>query len=352
MLDAIADRERLGVHAHAALVQHREGVARAVAQREHDVVAAQFLARGQRQAADLLLVAPALDQQVDDALPEADLAAQRDDVGTHLLDHAHEAEGADVRLGDIEDLFRRAGLDELGEHLAREVAWVADLAPQLAVRERAGAAFAELHVGLRIELALAPQAPGVLGALAHFLAAFEDDGPQPHLREDQRREDAARAEADDDRAPAPGAFEEAIGRVADEAVAGVGRHPHVRVARKAREHGRFVDGQLAVDGVDQHDGRLLARVVAALEDGERRQVRITNAQARHDRRTQGVLGVIQRQAQFGDSKHESVSQDAKHAATETAARRVAAERTKEPAGSSSRLSGDVGKCTRANAANA
>jgi hypothetical protein len=62
--------------------------------------------------------------------------------------------------------------------------------------------------------------------------------------------------------------------------------------------------------------------------------------------------MIQRQAQFGDSKHESVSQGAKHAATGTAARRVAAERTKEPEGSSSRLPGDVGKCTRANAANA
>jgi hypothetical protein len=38
---------------------------------------------------------------------------------------------------------------------------------------------------------------------AHFLAAFEHDRPQAHLREDQRGEEAARAEADDQRAQAP-----------------------------------------------------------------------------------------------------------------------------------------------------
>jgi len=190
---------------------------------------------------------------------------------------------------------------------------VPNLAPQLAVRERAGAAFAELHVRLRIELALAPQAPGVLGAFAHFLAALEHDRAQAHLRQDQRREDAARAEADDDRAMArgrsgngcAGALEEAFGRLADEAIAHVGRRPHVRVALEAGEHGGLVDGEFAVDGVDQHDGRALAGVVAALEDGERRQVRVTHAQPRHDRRTQGVVGMIEWQAQFGDSKHGS-----------------------------------------------
>src|ERR1700739_2793693 len=109
-------------------------------------------------------------------------AAASPDVGAQRLHHADQAEGADVRLGDEQDLLGRAGLDELGQHLAREVARVADLAPQLAVRERAGAALAELHVRLRIELALAPQAPGVLGALAHFLAAFEHDRPHAPLR--------------------------------------------------------------------------------------------------------------------------------------------------------------------------
>jgi len=44
-----------------------------------------------------------------------------------------QAERADMRLGDEQDLLGRAGLDEFAEHLARQMARVADLAPQLAV---------------------------------------------------------------------------------------------------------------------------------------------------------------------------------------------------------------------------
>jgi hypothetical protein len=139
-------------------------------------------------------------QQVGDVLLETNLAPQRHDLGAHLLDHADQAEGADVRLADVQDLFGRAGLDELGEHLAGQVTRVGDLAPELAVGEGAGAALAKLHVGLGVQLALAPQAPGVLGALAHRLAALQHDRAQAHLRQDQRGEDAAGAEADDDRA--------------------------------------------------------------------------------------------------------------------------------------------------------
>jgi hypothetical protein len=181
-------------------VQHREGVARAVSGREDDLLGLDRRAFGcgrarDRDGADV----PVLDQQVGHALAESDLAAERLDLGAHLLDHADQPERSDVRLADVEDLVRRAGLDELVEHLAAEVARVTDLAPQLAVREGAGAAFAELHVRLRIEDALPPEPPGVAGPLAHRLAAFEDDRAQPHLREQQSAEDAARAEADDDR---------------------------------------------------------------------------------------------------------------------------------------------------------
>jgi hypothetical protein len=96
---------------------------------------------------------------------------------------------------------------------------VLDLAVELAVGEGAGAAFAELHVGFGVEGVLAPQAPGVLGALAHGLAALEHDGPEAHLGQHQRGEDAAGAEADDHRAVA-----EALRGLADEVVSmsGVG----------------------------------------------------------------------------------------------------------------------------------
>src|ERR1019366_4852503 len=167
------------------------------------------------------------DVHVDEARAEADLAAEAFDAGAHLLDHAHQAKGADVRLGDVGDLGRRAGLDELVEYLACEVARVTDLAPELAVGKGAGAAFAELHVRLRIEDAAPPEPPGVFRSFAHRLAALEHEWPKAHLRQAEAGEKAAGAEADDDgpwcRAPAH--------RAGDEAVGHVGCRPQMRIAR-------------------------------------------------------------------------------------------------------------------------
>src|SRR3546814_8805619 len=81
-----------------------------------------------------------------------------------------------MRLADVEDFVRRAGLDEFVQHLAAVELRVLDLTVELAVAEQAGAAFTELHVRRRVQHALAPQAPGILGALAHRLAAFEAIG--------------------------------------------------------------------------------------------------------------------------------------------------------------------------------
>jgi hypothetical protein len=47
-----------------------------------------------------------------------------------------------------------------------------------------------------IQFALAPQAEGVLGALAHLLAAFQYQRIEAHLGQDQAGEQAARAHAD------------------------------------------------------------------------------------------------------------------------------------------------------------
>ena len=122
-----------------------------------------------------------------------------------------------------------------------------------------------------VEHALAPQAPGVLGALAHLLAALEDERAQAHLRQDQRGKDAAGPEADDHRARARRGVE--VGRrMADEAVARVGRRANVRVALEAREQRLFVDpvGQFAIDRVREHHRALLARIPGAPEDREAR----------------------------------------------------------------------------------
>ncbi len=64
-----------------------------------------------------------------------------------------------MRMRFGENVFRRAGLHELGQHLATQMPRILDLAVEFAVAERARAAFAELHVRFRIEHRLAPQAP-------------------------------------------------------------------------------------------------------------------------------------------------------------------------------------------------
>src|SRR5687768_3067031 len=151
---------------HPARVQHPEGVARAVSYRQHDVIGGDALAAGQRHTAQ----PPVFDVQVVNLALKTDLPAERVYLLAQLFHHRHEAERADVRLALVEDLGRRAGLDQLGEHLAPYVARIPDLAVELAVGKGAGPAFAELNVGFRIEHRLAPQSPRVPGALAHGLA--------------------------------------------------------------------------------------------------------------------------------------------------------------------------------------
>ena len=75
------------------------------------------------------------------------------------------------------------------------MARVFDLAVELAVREGAGAALAKLHIAFGVECFLAPQTPGVFGALTHGAAAFNDDGLEAHLRQAQGCKNTARAKA-------------------------------------------------------------------------------------------------------------------------------------------------------------
>ena len=196
VFDAETDGKRLGFHEDAGRVQHGEGVTRAVTEGEDDLMRHDCFAVHQRHA----LYGAVFDLYPGDTALETDFAAQRDDFGAHALNHADEAEGADVGMCDVEDFLRRPRLDELLQDLAPEKARVFHLAVELAVREGSGATFTELNVRFRVELVAAPQLPGVLRAFAHGLATFENDRSEAHLRQQQRGEDAGRAEADDDRA--------------------------------------------------------------------------------------------------------------------------------------------------------
>jgi hypothetical protein len=242
-----------------------------------------------------------LDQHVGHALLETDLTAERDDLLAQPLYDLHQLEGADVRVRHVQDLGRRAGVDELLHHLAAQVARILDLAVELAVGEGAGAAFAELHVRFRVEHVLAPQAPGVLGPFAHVLAALQHDGVQAHLRQQQCREDAARAEADH--------HWPELGRyvcVVRMPVHHVRAAHHVRVAGETGQQRIFVDAGVKrqVDDVDLHQLGL-ARVEAALEDGVAGDGRSGQAELALDGFGKGLLGVVERQLDFGDSDHVS-----------------------------------------------
>ena len=182
------------------------------------------------------------------------------------------------------------------KHLAADELRVFDLAVELAVGERPRAAFAELHVGLGVEHILAPQAPGVLGALAHFGAALQNDRFEAHLRQQQTGENPARAEAHHQRALAQ------IGRgVAHQLVTDVRRRADVFVVAQALKHGGFV-AHLEVDGVDELQfGGFLARIVAALEQGEIEKLVAADGQTLQKCGAQFVVRVVQRQFEFSDS---------------------------------------------------
>ena len=305
MLDAKSNRERLGLDEHAASMQHFEGVARAVADGEHEVVGGDPFAAGKNNPAharSALAIGrrKLLEFDVVDARFEADLAAEGDDLRAHLLDHAHQSESSDVRLVDEHDLFRRAGLDELVEHFAAVVPRILDLAVEFAVGKCSRAAFAELRVRLGIEHSLAPHEECVLGALAHSLTALEDQWTEPGLREDESREKSGGAHADHD-----GALGSRAGRgrcLSDELVAHVGSRRQMRVGLQTIENLGFM-AQLSVDGVDEEDRLALARVDRATEDLEPHQVVGRDAEPSDDRRTQRVLWVLERKTEFGEAKH-------------------------------------------------
>ena len=246
----------------------------------------------------------AIDRDIDilDAILESVFAAQRFDRGAQAFHHLHQAERANMRLGGGEDFFRRPCLHELGQNLAAEKTRILDLAVELAVRKCSRAAFAELHIGFGIEDRTAPQAPGVLRAFAHHLAAIQNDGPKTHLREDQGGEQSAWTRADYKRA-----FGQALRRLRYEFVFGIGREADVAVTGSARQYSRFILHR-DIDRIDQRNRRFLARIMAAANDGLVQNVARRNAQALGDGGAKCVRCVAQRQLDFGQTEHNDTYQ--------------------------------------------
>ena len=203
-----------------------------------------------------------------------------------------------MRVRLIQNFFRCARQNKLVHHLATQVAWVFDLAVELAVRERARTAFTKLHIGLGLQQVLAPQAPGVLRALTHRLTALQHDGLEAHLRQDHRRKNAAGAKAHDH-----GALLHLRGCGGHRVVGHVGAGADVGVACKLGEQVGFpCGGYIHVNDIDPKQCRF-ACVKTALEYREVCDVSRRDAQGLGDQRRQGLGRVVQRELEFGQANH-------------------------------------------------
>ncbi len=294
MLDPHPDRKGLGLDMDPALVKLLEGVAGRMADRQNDVLGRQELTGREVQAFEL----PALHFEILDPGAEAVFAAQLLDRLTDRHDHGDQPEGADVRVGLGQDVLGRAGLDEFGQDLARKVAGILDPRIELAVGKGSGAALAELDVRFRFKHRSPPQPPGILGPLAHRLAALDHDRAEAHLRQDQRGQQPAGARPDHHRArSAP-----ALGRHHRKTIGGIGAGSDVRITRVPGQHRGLVRHH-GIERIDQLDRRLLARIVAAPGDAEPDELLRADPQLAPQRRLELFGGMVKRQGQVGHADH-------------------------------------------------
>ena len=192
VLDAHAHGEGLLRHAHALTEQGLHRVPGAVTDAQQHRVAVQLplpvpvAHRDARHAA-------APEPQPRQPGLKAHLAAQLHNLLPHGGHHAPQQVGAHVGLLQIENLLRRAVAHEGLQHRAHMGRL--DAGVQLAIGERARAALAELHVALRVHLALPLQPLHVQHALLHGPSPLDQDGPRPGPGQRQRRKEARRARA-------------------------------------------------------------------------------------------------------------------------------------------------------------
>ena len=302
MLDAHAHGEGLGLHGHALAVQPGEGVAGAVAHRQHHGRDRDPAAIGQHHGAHR--PAPRLQLQSAHPAAERHLAAEGLDAGAQPPHHGGQLERTDMGTVQGEDLRTGAGIHQFFQHLAHVGAGLTHLAVELAVREGAGTTLPELGVGFRIERALpAPEAERVGRALLHRLAPLQQQGPQPHLGQQQGGEIAAGAGTHHHR---PGALP--VGRGCHRPVALIRGGAQVGIPLEALQQARLGcrrEGQLQVEAVNQPDRPLPAGIDAALHQPLAAQLLGPQAQAAADRRSELGVAVVEGKLELAQAQHGS-----------------------------------------------
>src|SRR5690606_39368395 len=111
---------------------------------------------------------------------KAYLSPQRFDFLAHGRDNAGQTKSPYVGFVYVENFFRCTGTHKFLHNLAAVKIRIFDLAVEFAIRKKTSTTLAKLNVGCRVEHAIAPQPPGILGALAHLLAAFQHQWSKAH----------------------------------------------------------------------------------------------------------------------------------------------------------------------------
>ena len=196
MLNAHAHRKGLRLHRYARRVYGAERVARAVTDGEDRAARLQTLlalgrADGQRRERAVFGF------DACHAVLKAHLAAEGDHVLADCAHHVYQHVRADVGLGVVDNVLRRAVRGKLLQHPAD--ALVVRVRVELAVGECPRAALAELHVALGIKHPARAERLHLFAARVHILSALQYDRARARLGEPQRREHARGSEADHDR---------------------------------------------------------------------------------------------------------------------------------------------------------
>ena len=134
---------------------------------------------------------PAGKLDIHELCAEAHLAAVGEDHFTKPLHGVRQAVGADVRPGLPENFVRRAGGDEIVQHLP--AAPVMRAGVELAVRERARAALAELDVRFGVQRAGLIECFHIRLPLVHGAPALEQYRLRSRAGERERGEESRRA---------------------------------------------------------------------------------------------------------------------------------------------------------------
>ena len=110
---------------------------------------------------------------------EMDFPAERQNFPAQIAHDLRQVIRTDVRLCFPQDRIRRTGAHKCLEHVADTRVFCAGI--EFAVRKGAGAAFAELNVGIRCQDAGFPERLDVFLPLLDGRAALKDDRPHARL---------------------------------------------------------------------------------------------------------------------------------------------------------------------------